>query len=100
MPATTQLAPTHWVVTANRTDDGSVAWLREGGGWSSSLADAALFVTEAEANAAALRGKAEQRLVCDPYATRMHFDGSAIVPVSMRERIRATGPSIAIPGAR
>jgi hypothetical protein len=94
------LAPTHWVVTANRTDDGGVAWLRDDGTWSSALAEAALFGDEPSANAAVERAKTEQRTVCDPYATRMHFDGSAIHPVTMRERIRATGPSIAVPGGR
>lgn len=87
---------THWIVTANFTDDGAVAWRRADGTWSRALADAGLVADEAAAAALASRAAAaEQREVCDPYKIEVRVDDAGAVDVlTARERIRAAGPTI------
>lgn len=88
-------SPTHFIVTANFTADGSVAYRRADGSWSTQLADAGLFPDEAATApivAAVVRG--EQRLISDPYPVDVHVGDQGIEATSARERIRATGPTI------
>ena len=88
---------THWVVTAKFTDDGSNAWRRADGTWSSKLAEAGLVTDEATAKAQVAATVAnEQRKISDPYIIEVRADGGTIDPLTARERIRATGPTIRI----
>jgi Protein of unknown function (DUF2849) len=86
-----------WIVTANFTADGAVAYRKSDGSWSRSLRDAGTFETEADAlpwvGAAA---KTEQRLVADPYAIDVGQGPDGIFALTARERIRAAGPTIPI----
>lgn len=85
------------VVTGKLTDDGSNVWRRADGTWSSRLADAGLFSDEASAKAVlpAIVAR-EQRQISDPYVIDVDATGGEIRPLSARERIRATGPTIRI----
>lgn len=86
-----------WVVTANFTADGGVAYLEPGGVWSRSVAAARVFATEEEAAPLVKKAAAEeQRLVSDPYAIDMGLVEGVPVPLTARERIRATGPTVRI----
>lgn len=86
---------THFIVTANYTDDGAVAYRRADGTWSRSLSEAGTFATEEEATPVAeSASKHEQRLVADPYAIDVHVGASGIEALTARERIRANGPTI------
>ena len=87
-------APTHWIVTGNFTEDGSVAWRRADGTWSRRIADAGL-VDEPTAKAqSATAGATEQREICDPYGIEVDASGDTIDPLTARQRIRANGPTI------
>jgi hypothetical protein len=89
------LDPNRWLVTANFTDDGAVAYRRADGSWSRALNDAGLFSAEAEAESIIADVIArEQRHLCDPYVIGVHADGDAIDALTARERIRAAGPTI------
>lgn len=88
---------TLFIVTANFTDDGAVAWRRADGTWSRAIAEAGLVDSEANAKAlAATAAQREQREVSDPYVIEVAVDGGVIQPQSARERIRANGPTIRI----
>ena len=90
-------APNRWVVTAKLTDDGSNVWRRADGTWSPQLAEAGLVTDETTAKAHAAHTAAnEQRLISDPYVIEVYADASSIDPLSARERIRASGPTIRI----
>lgn len=90
-------ASTHWVVTGKFTDDGGNAWRRADGSWSRSLADAGLVADEATAKAHVASAVArEQREISDPYVIEVRAEGDTIDPLSARERIRATGPTVRI----
>lgn len=86
---------THFIVTANYTDDGAVAYRCADGLWSRVLRDAGTFATEEEAKVVAERAASEeQREVADPYPIDVHVGSEGIEPTSARERIRAFGPTI------
>jgi hypothetical protein len=88
-------APTHWIVTGQFTEDGSVAWHRADGTWSRAIAEAGLFEDEASAKQVATTAIAtSQRLVSDPYPIEVHASGGTIDPLTARQRIRANGPTI------
>lgn len=85
----------HWIVTGNFTDDGAVAWRRADGTWSRRIAEAGLLDDEASAKAIAATSHAnEQREICDPSGIEVHVTGSAIDPLTARQRIRANGPTV------
>lgn len=82
------------IITANRTDDGSVVYLRADRAWTASLAEARLFEDDSERDALiAWAADAQQRDVCDPYSFPVDVGPEGPVPRSTRERIRAGGPA-------
>lgn len=86
-----------WIVTANFTADGAVAYRKADGAWSREFRDSAVFSTEAEAQPfVAQAAKTEQRLVSDPYAIDVGLVEGGISPITARERIRASGPTIRV----
>lgn len=90
-------AQTRWIVTANFTADGSVAYRRSDGTWSGHFADAEVFLTEEETAEIVRRaGQLEQRLVSDPYGIDVGFGPNGIFPNTARERIRAEGPTVPV----
>lgn len=91
------LTGTLQIVTANRLRDGAVVFLTSTGEWTSDLRRAA--VARDGEGATRLLGigtvaAAEHRIV-EPYLTAVTEDGDAVVPVSLRERIRAQGLTFA-----
>lgn len=82
-----------YLITANRTDDGSVVYLLEDGKWTASLNEAALWPSEEAATPALGPAKAEEGVVCDPYLAPANREGDQVVLRSARERIRANGPT-------
>jgi hypothetical protein len=87
-------APTHWIVTANFTEDGAVAWRRADGTWSRRIADAGLVDEPTAKDQSTKAGATEQREICDPYGIEVHVAGDTIDPLTARQRIRANGPTI------
>jgi len=85
------------IITANRLDSGLVVFRTEDGGWSTEIADARI-VDGDEAIEAALEASAEDvraRIIVDPYGVPVVLEAGAPVPVRLRERIRAQGPTVA-----
>lgn len=84
------------VVTANRLRDGAVVWRRSDGGWSIHFADAEALPSDAAAAALEAAQRDEvARVVVGSYAIPVTADAQ---PASWKERIRAFGPSVAVPG--
>jgi hypothetical protein len=86
----------HEIVTANRLIDGAVVYLTAEGGWSERFADAAVAADEAAAKALVATGEAAvaAQLVVGLYCAEVELENGRPVPVDMKERIRARGPSI------
>ncbi len=83
------------VVTASRLHDGSVVWQTPAGGWSGDVRAAAVIGSDALAEALAAAEAAERRqVVVGPYAVEVAETAAGPVPLSMRERLRVSGPSV------
>lgn len=84
------------VITANRLTDGDVVYLTASEDWSEWLKDAA--VAESGDDTDRLLAIADQaiedRKIVGPYEFEVTRDGADIRPISVREIIRAAGPSV------
>ena len=84
------------VFIANRLNDGLVVFLTADGGWSEWIADAAVVSDAAEKErltAVAATGVADCHVI-DPLPIEVTVSDAGIVPVRLRERIRAEGPTV------
>lgn len=89
--------PNHWIVTGKLTDDASNTWRRADGTWSRNLQEAGLLPDETSAKALVAAALAnEQRLITDPYAIEVFAADGTIDPLTARERIRASGPTVRV----
>lgn len=84
---------THFVVTANNTDDGAAMYLRADGTWGSRLVEAWTTRSEAERDEAITRARTQERHVCDPYSFKVVIDTRGPRATNTRERIRGNGPT-------
>ena len=84
---------THFVVTANTTDEGSAVYLRSNGTWATRLSEAGPIVSEAERDAAIAVARQQERHICDPYAFRVVLGPEGPRATNTREQIRGTGPT-------
>ena len=84
------------VITANRLKDGDVVYLTPKNKWSERIDDAT--VAHSDEDAAALMTIAKQAIedleIIGPYEFDVEYSGQTPKPISMREIIRAAGPSI------
>jgi hypothetical protein len=87
------------VVTANRLGDGAVIYRTESGGWSTDIAAAAVATAAEQAKQLLADAKGDGVLAVDPYVAPVEFEDGRVLPGNLRERIRATGPTVAPPGA-
>lgn len=85
------------VITANRLSDGRVVWLAVDGHWVEDIAASAVLAEQSAVEAALARSNpaVSEREVVEPYATDVEVVGDRVVPKSLRERIRAEGPTVA-----
>jgi hypothetical protein len=81
------------IVTANALQSGRVVFLTPAGTWSRNVSEAA--VAEDEEAAAGLNAQglaeAERNVVVEPYLIEVRREGDRLVPVLLREAIRAAG---------
>jgi sulfite reductase (NADPH) hemoprotein beta-component len=84
------------VISANRLADGIVVYADRGGSWSDRLSQAKIFASKAEAEAGLLvaQNDAKRNLVVEPVVVEVAEDGSELRAVTLREAIRAKGPTI------
>ena len=86
---------THFVITANRIDSGAPCFRRQDGSWSDHLQEAHPAADEAERDAMLAAATREEAVVCDAYFFPVRLADSTIDPLTAREEIRATGPTVA-----
>ncbi|PWR23485.1 DUF2849 domain-containing protein [Zavarzinia compransoris] len=83
------------VLTANRLSDGVVVYIGAGEAWVEDLALAAVVTDEAGETRlqAAAAAAIKARQVVGAYLMPATVEDGKVLPVSVRERIRAAGPS-------
>jgi sulfite reductase (NADPH) hemoprotein beta-component len=84
------------VISANRLGDGAVVFTAQNGAWIEAIDQAALYASEAEAQArlAVVREDVKRNLIVDPFLVDVAADGDRLRAVSLRDEIRARGPTI------
>jgi hypothetical protein len=84
------------VITANRLADGTVVYVGRDGAWAERLSQAKIFASKAEAEAGLLvaQNDAKRNLVVEPVVVEVTQDASGLRAVTLREAIRALGPTI------
>lgn len=84
------------VLTANQLFDGDVVYWGQDGTWTSTLENAFVFEAGAGIEAALARAEAdvEASKILDPYMFAVSTGEGVIRPSSVREMIRANGPTV------
>ncbi|HET6379401.1 MAG TPA: DUF2849 domain-containing protein [Methylocella sp.] len=84
------------VISANRLPDGAVVYLGRGGGWVTRLAEAKVFSANADTGEALLlaQEEAKRNLIVEPALVEVTEDEGRLRPLTLRETIRAEGPTI------
>lgn len=82
-------------ITASRLRDGEVVWYAGDGAWAERLAEAASYAAPAlDAALAEAKRSLDSQTVVDVYAIEVAPGAEGPVPVRLRERLRAAGPSV------
>lgn len=82
------------IVTANRLGDGRVVYRDAGGRWAEAVTAAVVLdVAAAKVAVEAAGADVAARLIVEPYAVDVTVTSDGAEPKSMRERIRAGGPT-------
>jgi sulfite reductase (NADPH) hemoprotein beta-component len=82
------------IVTANRLTDGRVVFRDRDGRWVSAIAGAAVLdAAAAKVAVEASQADVAARLIVEPYAIDVVQGPAGIAPKTMREQIRAGGPT-------
>lgn len=80
-------------VTAWKTDTGQNVWMTPTGGWSDNPADLGVF-TGTDAEDALTRAKNQEGDITDPYFMEVTAEGAIAGRETLRETIRAKGPTV------
>ena len=88
------------VLTANHLRSGAVVWRTADDRWSADPREAELLTDEADAELLLLKAQGQAQEVIGPYLAeaRPGLHGPELVHI--RERLRATGPSVSFAGGR
>ncbi|MEM9054325.1 MAG: DUF2849 domain-containing protein [Pseudomonadota bacterium] len=80
-------------ITAWNTASGQVVWLRADGRWSETPDNLGVFTGD-DAEAALAKAKGQEDIVTDPYFMEVTEDGEVAGRETLRETIRANGPTV------
>ena len=85
-----------WAITAHRLTDGTVVYRGPDGGWSESVRGACVFTEREKADAALADAEKDiqAQIVIGVYLFEVAPDAETAAPASVREQIRAKGPTV------
>lgn len=87
-------------ITANRLTDGAVVWLTAAGAWSPRINEAAVATSAETVQNLLSRAQRDENTAVGAYPATVALSANGQAePVTLRERIRVAGPSIAFSGA-
>ncbi len=84
------------IISANRLADGIVVYAGHGGAWVERLNEAVVFSgkEEAEAGLTLAQGDVARNLIVEPFVVDVTQDEAGLRPATLRDSIRAHGPTI------
>ena len=80
-------------VTAWNTASGNVVWMRSDKTWTENASEIGVFTGDA-AEAALNHAKTQEGMITDPYFMEVTEDGKVAGRETLRETIRANGPTV------
>jgi len=80
-------------VTAWETASGNVVWMRADQSWTQDVSEIGVFIGDA-AEAALEKAKTQEGAITDPYFMEVTADGKVSGRETLRETIRANGPTV------
>ena len=80
-------------VTAWETETGKVVWLRADLTWTQDASEIGVFTGD-DAEAALAKAKTQEGAITDPYFMEVTEDGKVAGRETLRESIRANGPTV------
>lgn len=80
-------------ITAWNTANGNVVWMRSDKSWTEDASEIGVFTGEA-AEAALEHAKTQEGSITDPYFMEVTEDGNVAGRETLRETIRANGPTV------
>ncbi len=80
-------------VTAWETETGNVVWLRADLTWTQDASEIGVFIGD-DAEAALAKAKTQEGAITDPYFMEVTPDGQVSGRETLRESIRANGPTV------
>lgn len=83
----------HFIITANRLNDGVVIYKTQNG-WSEHIAAAETVAGKDAAATLLASAELDPAIAVGAYEVAVELDGATPVPLKYRERLRVTGPSI------
>ena len=85
-----------WAVTAWRLKDGEVVYRREDGSWGEGFEDSEVLLSKPAADGALAEANehVKARIVVGAYLFEVVEEAGHPVPASVREKIRAKGPTV------
>jgi hypothetical protein len=86
--------PTYKIVTANALDTGDVVYLTGCDEWSREIFHAEFIDDEDHAEFRLFVAEKQDRIVVAPYLAQVRMTDTGPVPVTRRETLRASGPSV------
>ena len=86
------------VITANRLGDGAVVYRAGDGTWTKDLAAAAVATTTLAALELLGVAISDKLAVVDAYVAPVELTQQQVLPGNLREQIRSSGPTVALPG--
>ena len=90
---------TLWMITGNATEDGAPIYLQTNGRWTRRLAEGLAVNSEEQRDRLLALAKASERIVCDAYVIDVRQSARGqLEATSLRERIRAEGPTVTLQG--
>ncbi len=89
----------NYVITGSSTATGHPIYLDPAHRWTESLERAQVFDQETKRDAALQKARADEASCCDPYAIEVAIVSGRASALTLRERIRAEGPTTPIPRA-
>jgi sulfite reductase (NADPH) hemoprotein beta-component len=84
------------IISANRLQDGIVVYVAAEGTWTADIDQAKRFTSEAEVEAGLKQAKADEKrnLIVEPFAVDVEAEPSGLKALTLRNAIRAKGPTV------
>jgi len=84
----------HYIITGFATKDGHPIYLLANNAWTEQFSEALTIPGKEQGEKLLEQAQSNALHVCDPYLIEVHIGENGPEPTSLRERIRANGPTV------